>query len=152
MTLAPRRRHSTAMKALHLHGVGRSGKVHTRSQGMVESSQPRSGRQVDRAHGVAAEISRRLLAPAVVLCLGLGLGSCASSAGFIADHWPHWAGGLPADAPPRPGAPGYDEFIAHQSASKNAAAPAAADKTDSATAPAGYRPPDDQSVVQGGLY
>jgi hypothetical protein len=108
---------------------------------------------VDRARSAAAEISRRLLAPAVVLCLGLGLGSCASSAGFIADHWPHWAGGLPADAPPRPGAPGYDEFIAHQSAKKDAAASAAAaDKTGTAAAPAGYRPPDDQSVVQGGLY
>lgn len=99
-------------------------------------------------------MSRRFLAPAVLVCLGLGLGSCTSFPGFLADHWPHWAGGLPADAPPRPGAPGYDEFIAHQSATKNAAAPAAAaDKTGApAAAPAGYPPADDQSVIQGGLY
>jgi len=98
-------------------------------------------------------MSKRFLAPAVVVCLGLGLGSCASFGGFLADHWPHWAGGLPADAPPRPGAPGYDEFIAHQAAGKNAAAPAAAaDKTGAQAAPTGYRPSDDQSVVQGGLY
>jgi hypothetical protein len=108
---------------------------------------------MDRAHSAAAGMRKRILAPAVVLCLGLGLGSCTSAPGFIADHWPHWAGGLPADAPPRPGAPGYDEFIAHQSAKKDAAAPpAAAGKTGTSAAPAGYRPPDDQSVVQGGLY
>ena len=104
-------------------------------------------------HNAAARMSKRFLAPAIVVCLGLGLGSCASFGGFLADHWPHWAGGLPADAPPRPGAPGYDEFIAHQAAGKNAAAPAAAaDKTGAQAAPTGYRPSDDQSVVQGGLY
>jgi hypothetical protein len=28
----------------------------------------------------------------------------------MADYVPQWAGGLPADAPPRPGSPKYDEF------------------------------------------
>ncbi len=46
------------------------------------------------------------------------LGSCGGASesgvsGYVADHWPHWAGGMPADVPPRPGAPGYNEFIAH---------------------------------------
>jgi hypothetical protein len=45
-----------------------------------------------------------------VLGLGLNLASCG---GFVADHWPHWAGGLPDGVPPRAGAPGYAEFIAH---------------------------------------
>jgi hypothetical protein len=41
--------------------------------------------------------------------------------------WPHWAGGEPAGVPPRPGQPGYEEFIAHGQASQNpAAAPGAA--------------------------
>jgi hypothetical protein len=29
----------------------------------------------------------------------------------MADYIPAWAGGLPADAPPRPGTAAYDEFI-----------------------------------------
>jgi hypothetical protein len=52
----------------------------------------------------------RLVKAAFVLGLGLNLTSCG---GFVADHWPHWAGGLPDGVPPRPGAPGYAEFIAH---------------------------------------
>src|SRR6516165_1743747 len=48
------------------------------------------------------------------LCLCLGLGGCAPLAGAVSDAWPTWAGGEPKDVPPRPGAPGYDEFIAHQ--------------------------------------
>ena len=140
------------MKALHVRWPVND--VDPRSHGMVKSSQPRSGRQRDLARNPAAGMSRRLLAPTLALCLGLGLGSCSSFSGFVSDRWPHWAGGLPADAPPRPGAPGYDEFIAHAQASKDAAAPAtvAADKTSAPAAPAGSRAPNDQGVVQGGLY
>jgi hypothetical protein len=29
----------------------------------------------------------------------------------MGDYVPQWAGGLPADAPPRPGTPKYDEFM-----------------------------------------
>jgi hypothetical protein len=29
----------------------------------------------------------------------------------MGDVIPQWAGGLPADAPPRPGTPRYDEFM-----------------------------------------
>jgi len=105
----------------------------------------------------------RFVAPAVVLCLGLLLGSCSSFSGYMADHWPHWAGGLPADAPPRPGAPGYEEFIAHREQLKDAptptgsasaaanvpAAPAASNApsppargTNTPAAPTAYRQPD----------
>jgi hypothetical protein len=53
---------------------------------------------------------KRLITAATLLGFGLNLASCG---GFVADHWPHWAGGLPADVPPRPGTPGYAEFVAH---------------------------------------
>jgi len=55
-----------------------------------------------------------------LLGLGLNLASCG---GFVADHWPHWAGGMPADVPPRPGAPGYADFIAHGQAKPEQAKP-----------------------------
>ena len=98
-------------------------------------------------------MSGRFLAPALVLCLGLLLGSCSSFSGFVADHWPHWAGGMPDDVPPRPGAPGYDAFIAHKQTTKDAAAPAAsAEKANGPAAPSENHAPSDQAAVQGGLY
>ncbi|MCV0386503.1 MAG: hypothetical protein K5821_08715 [Nitrobacter sp.] len=43
------------------------------------------------------------------------LGGCSSInshlAAGMADGLPHWAGGLPADAPPRPGTAKYNEMI-----------------------------------------
>jgi hypothetical protein len=47
--------------------------------------------------------------------IALGLTGCAAvnekiTAG-AADYVPQWAGGLPADAPPRPGTPAYDAFM-----------------------------------------
>lgn len=43
------------------------------------------------------------------------LGGCGTINGYlangVADHVPHWAGGLPPDAPPRPGTAKYDEFV-----------------------------------------
>lgn len=44
---------------------------------------------------------------------GLLLSSCASAGHFIGDTLPEWAGGLPADAPPRRGTPGYQTYIQH---------------------------------------
>ncbi|MGA7430529.1 MAG: hypothetical protein WBW35_08890 [Xanthobacteraceae bacterium] len=70
-------------------------------------------------------IVKRLVAAGIVLWLGAALGACSPFAGYVADSWPHWAGGLPPDAPPRPGAPGYDEFIAHGEPAQNTTAPAA---------------------------
>ncbi|WP_316189113.1 MULTISPECIES: hypothetical protein [unclassified Bradyrhizobium] len=47
--------------------------------------------------------------------LTASVAGCASvnekvSAG-MGDYIPQWAGGLPRDAPPRPGTPEYDQFI-----------------------------------------
>jgi hypothetical protein len=67
--------------------------------------------------------AKRLGAVGALLGLAVMLGACSPFAGYMADHWPHWAGGLPADAPPRPGAPGYDEFIAHGETAPNAPGP-----------------------------
>jgi hypothetical protein len=65
-------------------------------------------------------IPKRLFKAAILLGLGLNLASCG---GFVADHWPHWAGGMPADVPPRPGAPGYADFIARGQAKPEQAKP-----------------------------
>jgi len=118
-------------------------------------------------------IRKRLFTAAILLAIGLDLASCG---GFVADHWPHWAGGLPADAPPRPGTPGYTEFVAHGQAKPEvadtaaapppvaaaanppaAAAPAAAPLRQTPAAPTGAAPanddvPENASVVKGGLY
>jgi len=119
---------------------------------MLESSQARFNRR-GRGATLATDMIKRLLTPTTVLGLGLALGSCGSVAGAVADHWPHWAGGMSNDIPPRPGAPGYDEFIAHDRAKTEATTPAAAgEKTDAQAAPSGNRPPNDQAAAQGGLY
>jgi hypothetical protein len=100
-----------------------------------------------------------------LLGFGLNLAGCG---GFVADHWPHWAGGMPADVPPRPGSPGYAEFIAHgqptpepkqepaAAVQPGAAAPVSAAAAPPAT-PVRAAAPDgdvtqDSSVVNGGLY
>lgn len=45
-----------------------------------------------------------------VLCGALGLAGCSSVGPTIGDALPEWAGGLPKDAPPRPGTPEYEEY------------------------------------------
>lgn len=53
-----------------------------------------------------------LLACALLTC---GLGGCGTIneklAAGMGDYIPQWAGGLPADAPPRRGTPQYDEYM-----------------------------------------
>jgi hypothetical protein len=61
-------------------------------------------------------IVKYLRAAVPVLCLGLMLASCAD---FVADHWPHFAGGEPNGLPPRPGQPGYQQFITHGQPDQN---------------------------------
>ena len=75
---------------------------------------------------MAAVLTRRRLALTALLGVCLALGGCNSFAGFVSDTWPTWAGGMPKDVPPRPGAPGYEEFISHQQRQDPAAAGAAA--------------------------
>lgn len=110
---------------------------------------------------------KRLTAAVTGLCLGVTLSSCGSVSGYVSDHWPHWAGGLPAGVPPRPGDPGYDEFITRQQSEAVGAKPAgaqakaqpaaapppvAAAAPPRASAPAAYAPPDDAAAAKGGLY
>ena len=76
-----------------------------------------------------------LIAIALVAC---GLSGCgtinAHLAAGISDYVPHWAGGLPADAPPRPGTAKYDEFMRERERKRlEAAAPKDETGTSSAS-------------------
>jgi hypothetical protein len=100
---------------------------------------------------------KRLSVALMGLGLGLLLGSCGPVAGFTADHWPHWAGGMPEGIPPRPGSPGYDDYVAHRQAEAEPAKPAATGATanaPAAPAPAAVAPQDDDDkpVTRGSLY
>ena len=59
--------------------------------------------------------SRHILTIAAFALAGCALSGCGTIneklAGGISDAIPAWAGGLPADAPPRPGSAKYDEFM-----------------------------------------
>jgi hypothetical protein len=132
-----------------------------------------------RGRDLAAVLTRRRLAATAVLGVCLALGGCSSVAGFVTDSVPTWAGGMPKDVPPRPGAPGYEEFISHQQrqdaaasgaapgAPGQAATPGTTGTTPVAVAPApnpgasrpapqqfppAYARPDDPSTTKGGLY
>ena len=67
---------------------------------------------------------RHSFAVALACAVGLALGSCTPFSGYVADHWPHFAGGEPDDLPPRPGTPGYNRFISHGQPAQSAATPA----------------------------
>jgi hypothetical protein len=58
-------------------------------------------------------MAKRRVTAAVALSFTLALGACSPFSGYLSDNWPHWAGGEPAGLPPRPGTPGYAEFVAH---------------------------------------
>jgi hypothetical protein len=99
---------------------------------------------------------KRLSVALMGLGLGLALGSCGPVSGFTADHWPHWAGGMPEGIPPRPGTPGYDDYVAHRQAVTEPAKPAASTPANAPAAPpaAAAEPQgdDDTAVKRGGLY
>ena len=58
---------------------------------------------------------RRTVALLAAVTLACSLAGCASIneklASGMGEYIPQWAGGLPADAPPRPGTAKYDEFM-----------------------------------------
>jgi hypothetical protein len=106
----------TALLAGHA-AIGRNGKR-------------RAMQTAKRIDGPAMRIMvKRVLTAAAMACIGFTLGSCAGGASedgfsaYVADHWPHWAGGMPSDVPPRPGAPGYAQFIAHGQADQDVLPP-----------------------------
>jgi hypothetical protein len=59
--------------------------------------------------------ARHIAAIVAAALAGLGLSGCSSIneklAAGVSDSIPAWAGGLPADAPPRPGTAKYDEYM-----------------------------------------
>lgn len=64
-----------------------------------------------RAHTMSKTVRSAL----VLVVLAAGLSGCGTvneklSAG-MGDYVPQWAGGLPADAPPRSGTPQYDAYM-----------------------------------------
>lgn len=65
-----------------------------------------------------------LIALALAAC---GLSGCGTINGYLAsgmsDYLPQWAGGLPADAPPRPGTAKYEEFMRERERKRLEAAP-----------------------------
>jgi hypothetical protein len=69
----------------------------------------------------------RLFALIGLALLTCGLGGCgtinANLAAGISDTLPQWAGGLPPDAPPRPGSAKYDEFMRERERKRLEAAP-----------------------------
>ncbi|MGY4480789.1 hypothetical protein ACVILL_008203 [Bradyrhizobium sp. USDA 3364] len=78
-----------------------------------------------------------LTALALAACV---LGGCSSmnqklSAG-MADYIPAWAGGLPADAPPRPGTPEYDKYMQERERKRLMPAAERGDDTSKPAAPA----------------
>lgn len=59
--------------------------------------------------------ARHIAAILALVVAGLGLSGCGTIneklAAGMSDSIPAWAGGLPADAPPRPGTAKYDEYM-----------------------------------------
>ena len=110
-----------------------------------------------RGSNLTAGTTKRLFTLTAALCVCLTLGACGSFSGFVSDTWPTWAGGMPKDVPPRPGAPGYEEFVAHRQrqdvppntgalpgappGTTGAAAPAAAAGATAAVPPPAVAPP-----------
>jgi hypothetical protein len=82
--------------------------------------------------------SFRLSTLTVLGLVACGLSGCgtinAHLAAGISDYVPQWAGGPPADAPPRPGTAKYDEFMRERER-KRLEAPPPKVETDKASSP-----------------
>ena len=80
-----------------------------------------------------------LVAAALLAC---DLGGCGTIneklAAGISDAIPAWIGGLPADAPPRPGTPQYDAFM--KEAERRRSEPAAKREAEQKRDPAQLEP------------
>jgi hypothetical protein len=78
---------------------------------------------------------RHFAIPLTLALLACGLSGCGTIneklADGLGDYIPHWLGGLPADAPPRPGTARYDEFMRERD--KKRLEPAEAQKDETAT-------------------
>jgi len=97
----------------------------------------RAGRLDDQIMCEVLKMPIRTRQVAVLLSLvvaACSLGGCAAIntklADSVGDYVPQWAGGLPADAPPRPGTAKYEEFMRERE--KKRLEPAAPAPTDPA--------------------
>jgi hypothetical protein len=87
---------------------------------------------------MSKNVSRSLALIGLAL-VASSLGGCGTINGYLAngmgDYIPHWAGGLPPDAPPRPGTAKYEEFIRERERKRLEAAPPKenADRTSSSS-------------------
>jgi len=90
--------------------------------------------RLDTHLDMIARLHQPLLLLALLL-LGSCLAGCASinerASAAMGDYVPQWAGGLPADAPPRPGTAKYDEWMKERERLRQL--------------PADQRPPDPQA-------
>jgi hypothetical protein len=75
--------------------------------------------------------------PALIAAIALtacALSGCGTINGYLAsgmsDYMPQWLGGMPADAPPRPGTPKYEEYMKERERKRLEPAP---NKDDTAT-------------------
>jgi hypothetical protein len=74
-----------------------------------------------------------LIVLAPVACGLSGCGTINATLGAaVSDYVPHWAGGLPADAPPRPGTAKYEEYMRERQ-QKRLDAPPPNEATDKAS-------------------
>jgi hypothetical protein len=88
-------------------------------------------------------IGTRHLAIALAVTLAsCGLGGCGSIneklAAGMGDAIPQWAGGMPADAPPRPGTAKYDEFMRERERKRLEPAPEKEDTAKAGTSSSEY--------------
>lgn len=85
-------------------------------------------------------VTRRVAAAFAMILMSSNLSGCGSissfMAGGMADLIPAWAGGLPADAPPRPGTPEYEAYAAKQREHQQSDAAAGPDPATSPSASA----------------
>jgi hypothetical protein len=85
---------------------------------------------------------RHLAVVLAVALLACGLSACGTIneklADGLGDYIPQWAGGLPADAPPRPGTAKYDEFMKERE--RKRLEPAAPKEEAGRTSPSGLNP------------
>jgi hypothetical protein len=81
--------------------------------------------------------ARHLVIVLAVAPLACGLGGCGTIneklAAGMGDYIPQWVGGLPPDAPPRPGTAKYDEFMKERERKRLEPAPSKDDAAKSST-------------------
>ncbi len=72
--------------------------------------------------------ARHIAAIVAIVLAGYSLAGCGAIseklAAGLSDAIPQWAGGLPSDAPPRPGTTKYDEFMRERERKRLEPAPA----------------------------